>query len=229
MNSQIGCVIVDDEPLAIRILSKYINKHDKLYLIKSFTRSTEAISYLESNKTDLLLLDIHMPLINGIELIKKLKNPPQTIFTTAYREHAVEGFELNAMDYLVKPIRYERFTASIERIKARIQASETNIPNSAEDVLNIKMNRKNYRIPLDDILYLESNRNNVLIFTTQKEFKCVDTLKHMAKKLPNNFVQIHRSFIINNNFVEHYDKQEVKVGLKKLPIGSKFSDSLEFI
>lgn len=227
MSTQIGCVIVDDEPLAISILSKYISKHDNLYLIKSFSRSTDALAYLQQHNVELLFLDIHMPKLNGIEFLKKIAEPPLTIFTTAYRDYAVEGFELNATDYLVKPIRFERFSDAIKKIESRIKNKQIGKITYADEVLNIKMNRKNYRIPFKDILYLESNRNNVLIFTVDQEYKCVDTLKNIISKLPANFVRIHRSFLVNKNFVKNYNKQIIRVGLKNLPVGSKYSNTID--
>jgi len=229
MSTQIGCVIVDDEPLAISILSKYISKHDNLYLVKSFSRSTDALAYLQQHNVELLFLDIHMPKLDGIEFLKKIEKPPLTIFTTAYRDYAVEGFELNATDYLVKPIRYERFADAIMKIESRINNKQSEKITPADEVLHIKMDRKNYRIPFNDILYLESNRNNVIIFTVNQNYKCVDTLKNMITKLPANFVQIHRSFLVNKNFIKHYNKQEIKVGLTNLPVGSKYSDTIDSI
>lgn len=227
---QIHTVIVDDEPIACSILERYIEKQDACVHLQSFTRAQQAYEYLQQHPVDLLLLDIHMPVMNGLELLNRLETKPLCIFTTAYREYALDGFELDVVDYLMKPIRYERFEKAIEKVLERNKSSEQAILQPVEDVLSFSMHRKNFRLPYTEIIYLESLRNTVHIFTRNESYQCTSTLNKMLDQLPTNFIRIHRSFIVNKHFIHSFTKQEVLLNdlKKRLQVGYQYRENLKY-
>lgn len=229
MKLPLRCVIVDDEPLAVKVLVRYIKRHPSLQLISTFNRSIEAIDFLSKNKVDLLLLDIQMPVINGLETLKRLPNPPLCIITTAYREYALEGFELDVIDYLMKPISFERFERAIGKTISWFSKVPVAKSKASEDVLQFSMNRRKHRVAFDDLVYLESRRNTVHIFTMDQNFQCTSTLKEMEERLPKNFIRIHRSYIINSNYIQHFNNQEINLSIHTVPVGSKYTDRLQLL
>lgn len=218
----LNCVIVDDEPIAVSILERFVAQHPYLTLLKSFTKPSEALAFLQNNAADLLLLDIHMPDINGLDLLSGLKNKPRCIFTTAYRDYALDAFDLDVLDYLKKPIRYSRFEQAVDKV---MNHSENQSSKPGIDFFEFSMHRKIFRIPVNEIIYLESRRNTVHIHSVKEEYHTVSTLSALFDDLPEGFLRIHRSFIVNKIFVRSYNKSEVELSKDdiKLQIGNSYS------
>jgi len=214
----INCIIIDDEPLAIRLLENHVSKIEGLKLVGTAKNAMEAYRILQTKNVDLMFLDIQMPDMNGIEFLKSLRQKPQTIFTTAYREFAIEGFELEAVDYLLKPITFERFFKAADRILSK--AGKEN----EDDFLILRSEGFHRKILIKDILYFESMGNDV---KTVLKDKTVTVSKMSVSELAANlqqkgFIRIHRSFIINGDHVTAISNNEVLVGKILLPVGRSF-------
>lgn len=217
------CYIVDDEPLAIRILEKYIAKSRALELLGSTTEPLEALAFLQANKVDLLFLDINMPELSGIGLARVLAKPPLLIFTTAYPEYAVKGFELEALDYLVKPIDFERFAKAIQKAAHRLEAS----PNEQPTHLVVKADRRLYNIKLDDIQYLEAYGDYVKIHLTDQVIVPKETLQSIEERLPQNrFLRVHRSYLVALDKIQFLEGNLLFVGDAKIPVGQSYREAL---
>lgn len=211
-------IIVDDEHLAVRVLEKYVTANPLLQLEASFTAPLEAFAYLQKQQIDLILLDINMPELSGLALIRSLARPPKVIFTTAYPEYAVEGFEVEAVDYLVKPIAPERFLKAVEKAH-RLQPTTT--VNGAEEPrhLLIKADRKIYRLPLEELLYLQAYGDYVKIVCQDKTITPKEKLSNLEQLLPEqNFLKIHRSYIIALDKVEYMEGNLVFINGQSIPV-----------
>jgi len=197
----IKCIAIDDEPLALKQIAGYIKKTPFLELIKQFESALEAVPFLHENKIDLMFLDINMPDLSGMDFVKSLNNPPKVIFTTAYSEYAVEGFRVDAIDYLLKPIGYPDFLKAAEKAKERFstQIAEGAQVESNEKFLFIKADYKILRINLSEIKYIEGMREYVRIhIELQKPVMTLMTMKKIEEYLPDkNFMRVHRSYIVN--------------------------------
>lgn len=230
----IKCVIIDDEPLAIEIIQTYLQKLADFELLTCFTDSVEALAYVHKNKVDLLFLDIEMPLINGLEFVKTLNYSPDIIITTAYRDYAVEGFELNVVDYLVKPIAFQRFIGATSKVIKRrsenasiIEKTDAPIFTQPDEDLWVKVDKKLIRIALNDILYIESLKDYVRIKTKDRELITYYSLNKILEKLPEtNFIRIHKSFIASIKKIETIEGNMVTIAGKILPLGRSFRDEL---
>lgn len=229
----ITCYIIDDEPLAIEVIESHIEKVDSITIAGTFRNAIKAFQALRDEPVDLLLLDIQMPRLSGIEFLKTLKNPPLVIFTTAYREYALEGFELDVVDYLLKPISFERFLKAVDKVMEQLQSSNRSqaLPAGEEeedhskDHLFVPSNRKYVKICLNDILFVESKRDYVLIKTKNKEVLTNQTITYMEEKLPSGqFLRIHRSFIINLSKIESWSQTEVDLPSRQIPIGRTYKN-----
>lgn len=210
-------IIVDDEHLAVRVLEKYVKLNPLLQLEASFTAPLEAFAYLQQHEVDLLLLDINMPELSGLSLIRSLTQPPKVIFTTAYPEYAVEGFEVEAIDYLVKPIAPGRFLKAVEKV----QRLHTSPPPLAEEIkhLLVKADRKLYRLPLAELLYLQAYGDYVKIVCRDKVITPKEKLSKLEKMLPEqHFIRVHRSFIIALDKVEYMEGNLVFIGSQSIPV-----------
>lgn len=213
-------IAIDDEPIALEVIKSLAAKVPFLDLKACFTNAFEGISYLQSHKPDLLFLDIKMPDITGIEVSKALQNPPMIIFTTAYSEHAVEGFEVNAVDYLLKPFSLQRFVKACTKANELLQLKQN---NPAENFLFLKDGYEQVKVIIDDILYIESAGNYLNVFTTLGKIVTRLTLADMQEMLPSEkFVRIHRSFVVAKNKISKYNKQSVFVNNVELPIGQSY-------
>lgn len=218
----IKCIIVDDEPLAAALLENHLSKINGLKLVGKAANAIEAYKILQNQAVDLMFLDIQMPDLNGIDFLKSLPQKPRTIFTTAYRDFAIEGFELEAVDYLLKPITFERFFRSVERIMR-------NAPDTKEDFIIIKTEGMHRKLLLSEILYLESQGNDVKIVSITQEnviskTKIADLETALCGK---GFVRIHRSFIINTPFVTAFSSHEVLVGEHQIPVGRSYKQEYD--
>jgi DNA-binding LytR/AlgR family response regulator len=197
------CLIVDDEPLARELIESYVNRVEGLTLVKSCTNAVEAFSVIQQKPIDLIFLDIQMPQVSGIDLLKSLKPRPRVILTTAFREYAFEAFDLDVVDYLLKPISFERFLRSISKIYQLNQPLEPNeyenaISQSYEDTyIFFKEDREMVKVFLQDILYIESLRDYVRVKTVEKQIITYQKISYLEQKLPeSSFIRVHRSFIV---------------------------------
>lgn len=226
---QLNCIAIDDEPLALDIIEDYIKKVDFLTLKKRCYRATEAIDILDKENIDLIFLDIQMPEITGVQFAKSIKNIPPVIFTTAYSDYAVEGFELDAIDYLVKPFTFERFLKAVSKAydlhklknTNKIEANISNKPN----YIFIKSDYKNIKVNFKDILFIEGLSDYIQIhLSTGEKILSLQSLKAFNEKLPNNFIRIHRSFIISFDKIKSIQKNRVFIGNKELSIGESYKE-----
>lgn len=221
------CYIIDDEPLAIEVIESHVSKIDGLEVKATFQNAIKAFQELRNNSVDVLFLDIQMPRLTGIEFLRTLKNPPKVIFTTAYREYALEGFELDVVDYLLKPISFERFLKAVDKVFDSLStAPNTNTQEESQDqhhYVFVLSDKKNVKICLDEILYIESKRDFILIKTENKEVSTYQTITYMEERLPGSqFVRVHRSFIINLKKIESWSNNEVELPGIKIPIGRTY-------
>ncbi|MEO2063606.1 MAG: LytTR family DNA-binding domain-containing protein [Christiangramia sp.] len=218
------CMIIDDEPHAIRLLEKYVDQLPEVNCVAISTKPVEALALLQQHQPDVLFLDIQMPDLTGIQLSKLVSKDVRIIFTTAYSQFAVEGFELNATDYLLKPISFPRFVEAVEKVKN--QSSKTaERPAISEDYFFVKTDGKNNfrKIAYGEIQYLESIRNYVVIHLENEQVVTYNTLKHFEENLPEDeFVKIHKSFIISLSKITKTDSQEVTVANQTLPLGDTY-------
>jgi DNA-binding LytR/AlgR family response regulator len=219
-------LIIDDEPLARELLESHLEKFDEFELVAACENALKANKLLEANDIDLIFLDIEMPLLKGNDFLKKLASPPKAILTTAYREYAIEGFELNVVDYLLKPITFERFFVAINKFKQtrkdlpRVKPDE--LPKTHMYVTN---GTKNIRLALNDILFIESVRDYIKIHMEHKKVHTVKfNISAFEKLLEKEFVRIHRSYIINKNRLSAYSKNEVEINGFQIPIGSSYKE-----
>jgi DNA-binding LytR/AlgR family response regulator len=242
MSNKIKCIIVDDEPLARNVLVKYAEQIDQLEVVASCSNALEAFEYIQQGHIQLVFLDIKMPKLNGLELIESIKNPPLIVFTTAYRDFAVKAFELDAIDYLLKPISLTRFLKTISKVNKYLQGqqaelnggeSETakgeGITTSEQEFLYIKADRKVVKLDLGCIHYLESLNDKVIIHLTDREVVTTQRISYLAEKLPKQrFIRIHRSYIISLTHITAYNNIMVEVKSRELPIGRNYrSQALE--
>jgi len=193
MNAEIKCVVLDDEPRAIDVLDHYVNLTRDLKMTGRFRNAIEAFEFIKSNEVDLLFLDVEMPLVNGVSFLRSLKHPPKTIFTSAYRHYAVDGFDLQAVDYLLKPFSYDRFLKAIEKAK-NIEAKAS----ASQQQLLLRDGKQLVNLCLADIIYIQGYRDYVKVYTDKEMHVIYHTLKGIYEKLDETmFVQSHRSFIIS--------------------------------
>ena len=210
----IRCVIVDDEPLAIRVLEKHIMNVPDLELVATFDNAISAGDFLQNNNIDLLFLDIQMPVVTGIEFIKNTAIQPKVILTTAYREHALEGYELDIIDYLLKPISFIRFYKSVNKYRvlnatiatSTIKSSETAIKS---DYIFVNSNKKMIRIAFDNMLFIDSIKDYVRIHTVNETIITKDKISSFVQKLPAAFLRIHRSYIVNSEKIAALTAKDV--------------------
>lgn len=222
-------IAIDDEPIALEVIKSLSQDIVFIDLAECFTNAFKAVDYLQKNKIDLVFLDIKMPGLSGLDFVRSLNNPPLVIFTTAYSEHAVQSFELNAIDYLLKPFSQVRFlkacNKAFEQFELRKVASAGNTGSLS---LFIKSGYDLVRVELDDILYAESSRNYVDIVTTTKTITTRLTMNEVETMLPTaKFIRIHRSFIVARNRIDKLDKKWVWTGDKQLPLGTAYIGEVE--
>lgn len=227
-----NCIIIDDEPLAIEVLSGYCKKLGFIEEVGSYTNPLDAITVIKEKKVDLIFCDIEMPQISGLEFISALENRPLFIFTTAYSQYAVEGFELNAVDYLVKPIPYHRFIKAISRVKELMALKEQPIsanvfPSNGETNENqkfifVKSEHESVKINLDDIQYIQGLKDylKIHIVDSNKTILTLLSFKELLDKLPpNQFLRVHKSFVVNVNFIRTVQRNRIVIDDIRIPIG----------
>jgi DNA-binding LytR/AlgR family response regulator len=227
--SEIKCIIIEDEPLAVKVLADYIAQVPFIELQKIFKDAILATEWLRDNSTDLMFLDIHLPRLKGMAFLKTLPHPPSVIVTTAYHQYAVEGFNLNVTDYLLKPIEFERFLIAVNKVKA-VQVNNQAVPEdkSSKDFIFLTVQKKKVKILFSEIVYVESQREYIKIVTIKKEYLSKMGTHEIERLLPAHlFKRIHRSFIISVNKIDAYTADTVEVNNVSLPIGRGYKEVLE--
>lgn len=231
---KIRCLVIDDEPPARVILKEHIAQVESLELAGDCSNAVEAVAFLQHHPVDLLFLDIQMPHILGTSFIRTLKNPPKVIFTTAFRKYAVEGFDLNAVDYLLKPIGFERFLQAVNKVlQTSIAVPGKNdhtaeiIPEQSHPFLYFRVDRKMVKVFLDDILFLESMKDYIKIFTKTKTIITKQPISSLEELLPADaFVRIHRSYIVAIDKIDSFNADTIEMGKNELPIGRVYKSEV---
>ena len=229
----VKCLIVDDEPMARDVIRRYIENIPSLRIAGEFGNAIDATLFLQENKVDIIFLDIRMPQLTGTDFVRSLRNIPKIIFTTAHKEYAHEGFELDVVDYLLKPIRFDRFLRAVNKaFPQRQQETENPVNGSGYEMkfalpfIYLKVERKMVKIMIDDILYVESDKDYVKIFTTGSTIITRQTISAVEAMLSENkFFRIHRSYIVSLDKIKSFTSEIVEIGNKELPIGKLFRNS----
>lgn len=228
------CIIIEDEPLARSLMEAYVKKVPQLTLVKSFSSSLAALDFLRENTVDILFSDIQMPEITGITLLKILQKKPLVILTTAYSEYALEGYELEVFDYLLKPISLERFLKAVEKAMIRLTASQPVVQEKivqeisvssegSQAFIFVKDGTKLVKIRLNEIFFIEGLKDYVSIHTKERKVVTLQTMKSLETQLPDNqFIRIHNSFIIAFDAIDAIDKEKVQIGKNFLPISDTY-------
>ena len=215
-------IIVDDEPRAIALLKDYLGHFSSVELVGTFRNGLKAFEFLSKEHIDLIFLDINMPHISGISLSKLLDHQVKIIFTTAYSDYAVESYEVHAVDYLLKPISLERFTKAISRV---LTEEKNPSQNSNQDLILIKSGSKIHRLNCNEIKYIEKDGNYTTYHLTNQKIIARESVSEVLKKLPSNFIQVHKSFIVNTAKVSSIEKNQLYIQNIKIPIGASFKET----
>ena len=229
---KINCIAIDDEPLALDVIEHHVSKIPFLNLVAKITNAFEAIELLSNTKIDLIFLDIQMPQLTGFEFLKSLNNKPLVIFTTAYPNYALESYELDAVDYLVKPIPFDRLLKAVNKAKLRISTPATEIstiesgPTSINpEFIFVKTEYKTVKIFLDDILFIESFRDYVIFHLKTEKIHSLLSIKSVEAFLsPELFIRVHRSFIISISKINEIERNNIAIGKNNIPIGDNYKD-----
>lgn len=227
----IKCIVIDDEPLALDILEEYISKVPFLSLRKKCGSALEALEFLKQEKIDLIFLDIQMPDLTGIQFTKSLSVKPEIIFTTAYSDYALEGFNLNAVDYLLKPISFERFLRAANKIydaviKNNSQPKKETQSESSNNYIFIKTEYRIVKVNLDEVLYIEGLKDYIRIVTAKEQLLTLQSMRYMEETLPfRQFIRVHKSYIVSLRYVEAIERNKIKIKDKWIPIGNTYRDS----
>lgn len=226
------CIILDDEPLAVILLKRYVNAHENLTLLADFTDAIAAQSFLAANDVDLLFLDIKMPEMTGLSFYKSLAKPPLVVFATAYANYALEGFEVAAVDYLLKPIQKERFAIAVEKAQFMFLANQdpSNKTLTIPKFLWVKANYQSVKINITDIIYLESLNDYTIIYMCDKKIvKTLENFKQLLQKLPEtDFLRIHRSYIVSIAYIKTLQiRQIILLNDTVLPVGVTYTEEIK--
>lgn len=231
-----NCIIVDDEPMAIKVIENHIQYVENLTVVGTYNSAMTAFTALQNKKVDLIFLDIQMPKMTGLTFVKAMNQSPYIVLTTAHREYALEGYELNITDYLLKPISFERFMKSMAKIYAleqkqvisstQKQPTEVTVTTSKPFVY-VKSDRQFVKVLLEDILYIESIKNHVIIITKKEKITTLQSISQMEEKLPQQFfIRIHRSFIVNLDKIKQFSNAHILIKEKYLPIGRNYKNEV---
>jgi DNA-binding LytR/AlgR family response regulator len=227
---KLNCIIVDDEPVARKLLEEYIGDTDFLELVGKAENPVKASALLAANKTDLLFLDINMPKMSGIEFLRSAEELPLTIMTTAYTEYAVEGFELNVLDYLVKPFSYDRFLKACIKAKEYYELTDkksSTVNTIPADYFFVKCDGRIEKILYDELIYVEAMLNYVVLHTEEKKLMVYLTMKNISEQLPENiFLKIHKSTIVNIKKIKSIEGNEINLGKAKVVISQGLQDTV---
>jgi DNA-binding LytR/AlgR family response regulator len=244
---KIKCLLIDDEPLALDVLESYVQKVEGLELIDRCENALQAFSIIQNQTVDLLFLDIQMPKLNGVEFLKTLQRPPKVIFTTAYRDYAIEAFDLDVVDYLLKPISFSRFLKSVSKAYVHLQinggngqselldahptlqtglAEDTSYLQSADNIL-VRADKKMIKVPLVEILYIESLKDYVIIHLNGRRIVTKQKISYLEQKLPEGqFLRIHRSFLVALQKIQAFSPTQVEINGQELPVGRSYKSEV---
>jgi DNA-binding LytR/AlgR family response regulator len=225
----IRCIIVDDEPLAIEILESYVARVDQLQLVSTFRNAVTAFTFLQQHSVDLIFLDIQMTKLSGIDFLKTIKYPPKVIFTTAFRDYALQGFELEIVDYLLKPIPFDRFLKAVAKVLHQPSAAVTSSKQDAvpDNYVYFKVDKKMIKTKMADVLYIESVKDYVKVKTPEREIVTQQKISYLEESLPREqFLRIHRSFIVNLEKIDAYSATDVEIGKHSIPIGRNYKNDV---
>jgi two-component system, LytTR family, response regulator len=227
--SKIRCIIIEDEPLAVKVLADYVSQIPWLDLTATFKDALLATDYLRNNTTDLIFLDIHLPRLKGMAFLKTLASPPAVIVTTAYHQYAVEGFNLNVTDYLLKPIEFERFLTAVTRVRTSRKGSTVPAdPPDTRDFIFVTVQKRKVKILFAEIAYIESQREYIKIVTIRGEYISKMGTHEIEALLPAQlFKRVHRSFIVAVRRIESYTAEMIEINGASIPIGKGYRDSME--
>ncbi|GAA4415927.1 LytTR family DNA-binding domain-containing protein [Nibrella viscosa] len=227
--SKLTCIIIEDEPLAVKVLVDYIAQVPFLELQGTFKDAILATDYLRNHAVDLMFLDIHLPKLKGMAFLKTLTHPPGVIITTAYHQYAVEGFDLNVTDYLLKPFEFERFLIAVNKVrKAEQESPKTATSQGAKDYLFLTVQKKKVKVLFSDILYIESQREYIKVVTTKATYLPKLSTHEIEALLPvNGFRRIHRSFIVSISRIDSYTADYVEVNGVSIPVGRGYRHVIE--
>jgi len=225
-------IAIDDEPLALRLVSDYVSKTPFLELAGSFDNPLDAIDFLSTQSVDLIFVDIQMPDLTGIEFARSLENAPKIIFTTAYEKYALEGFKLNAIDYLLKPFSYEEFLKAAQKARKQSELEASTVPliEANSQFLFLKSEYKIRRINFNDILYIEGLKDYIKVYTTgeDKPVLSLNSMKSLEEKLPEDqFMRVHRSFIVNLNKISIIERSRIIFGKTYIPVSDQYKDKFQ--
>lgn len=233
MKEKYNVVIVDDEFLAQKLLQDYVSKVDSLQIVAVCSNAFEAMNALKNHQVDIMFLDIQMPDLTGLELVKSLEHKPAIIFTTAYSEYAVDAFNLSVVDYLLKPFDFPRFFQAVSKAVGGVQpvVSTEDKPRDtisrSNDFITVKADYKLYKINYDDLLFIEGQHEYVTFHTTQRRITALFALKDLEEILPKDkFVRVHKSYIVSFKHIQDLDKSDVTVAGNKVPVGASYRDEL---
>ena len=229
---KVRCLVVDDEPLAVKLVSSHIQQIDSLEIVASCKNALQALDILRNEPIDLMFLDIHMPQISGLDFLRTLTHPPKVILTTAYREYALEGFELDVVDYLLKPISFERFLKSVnkyfERMESPVHFRKPDKSSPGEDFILVKDNKTIFKVSLQEILFIEAFGEYMKIHTPGAVHLSRETMHELEERLPrSHFLRVHKSFIIPIQKVTAYSAYSVFIGKQEIPIGRSYKDAVQ--
>lgn len=226
------CVIVDDESLAREVLDGYLNRLDFVSSVRRFGNARDALDYLEKNEADVLFLDIEMPEMNGIDLLKALPQPPLTVFTTAYRDYAFEGFELGVIDFLLKPISYTRFLLSIDKIRdfLALKDQNTNLETTGEPLgsVFVKSGVQRIKLHFDEVTHIQGLKDYAIIYTNTGKIVLKGSVKSMHDIFPpSRFVRVHKSFIVAVSRITRIERNRLIINGNQIPIGRNYKEEVE--
>jgi DNA-binding LytR/AlgR family response regulator len=216
------CIVVDDEPLALSLLENHIVEIPFLRHVGSFKNVMDASTFLSRNEIDVIFLDIQMPKLTGIDFLKSIKNSPKIILTTAYREYAVDSYEYGVLDYLLKPITFNRFFKAVNKLHSNPLEVEEQIESSMVESIFVYANKKQNKIILEEATHIEGLKDYVKIHLQERNFVVKETLSQILKRLPNSFLRVHRSYIVNIKKVTAYTAKDVELGHIEIPIGGSY-------
>jgi len=222
---KLKCIIIDDEQIARQIIETYCNHIDWLEVVSSCSNALHAKSFIETHDVDIAFLDINMPVLDGIAFLKTLRLPPQVIFTTAYKEYAVEAFDLNACDYLLKPFSFERFIQAVDKAREKITKTSSQLQIATESFTYLRADGKIFKIDLEDLQYAEANGNYVKVVLDDGQFTTAMTFNSFEDLLPKSkFIRVHRSFIVNKSKIRIIEGNRIMMKETEIPIGANYRD-----
>ncbi len=228
ISNKLQCFIVDDEDLAVQLLEAYARQHEAVEVVAVTTNAAEVPVLLQQHNADVLFLDIQMPMMNGLALAEQLKDGPMIVFTTAYASHAVDGFRLNAVDYLLKPFSYERFAQAVDKCSAFQQYQILRQNHEAPDHIYVRSDGRVVKILLTDILFIEGWKQYVKIYTTQKNILTLESMKNMEDNLPSGkFARVHKSYIVAVDKVGVFAPDELQVAGHIIPVGKTYREAVK--